>query len=259
LIDLHNHILPGIDDGAVDSEESTRMARQFVQEGVIRIAATPHVDALRGSGPTARDVEQKVDSLNNLLSTEGIDLAVEPGCELYLTPDAPTWLQTGKAAPLGNGRAVLVECSFQDRPLYLEDTLFQLQIAGYRPILAHPERYAFVQRDGSVLDHLIQRDVILQLTAPALLGEYGGRTRRVAQHLLQRGMYALAASDRHHSGPLRSLAELYDRIARHTDADMADLLLRSNPSAALSGSPVVQPDVSSAERSSFFARLLHPS
>jgi protein-tyrosine phosphatase len=212
---------------------------------------------LRGSGPALSDIEERVLLLSDALRNAGVELAVEPGCELYLTPDAVSWLESGRAAPLGRSRSVLVECSFQDRPLYLEDTLFQLQIAGYRPIVAHPERYAFVQRDPSVLDDLVRRDVTLQLTAPSLLGEYGGRTRRVAERLLLRGMYALGASDRHHPGPARSLDALHDRIAHLTEPDMADLLLSANPAAVLAGSLVRQPDARFSAQQSFFARLVH--
>jgi protein-tyrosine phosphatase len=244
-----------LDDGAHDLEESIEIARQFSREGVDRIAATPHVDAMRGTGPPRADIQLHVTRLCDTLTAAGIGLDVVAGCELYLTPDAPAWLRSGRATPLGGSNAVLVECSFNDRPLYLEDTLFQLQLAGYRPILAHPERYAFVQRDLSLVDDLVRREVSLQLTAPSLLGEYGARVRRVAERLLQSGAYALAASDRHHPGSDRSLAALHERLMRLTDHDVADLLLRGNPAAVLEGKPLVQPDPPVAPRESYLGRF----
>ena len=258
MIDLHNHILPGVDDGAADIEESIEIARQFVSEGVVRIAATPHLNPERGTGLQAPNVRQKVAELNDALTARGIDLTVVPGNELYLTPDAPELLEQGAVSPLGDGKTVLVELALwaERPPLHLEDTIFRLQLAGYRPVLAHPERYPFVQRDTADIDGWISRGMILQLTAPALLGEYGRGIRRTAERLLHSGAYALAGSDRHHPGSNRSLAALHQRIAELIDADTADLLLRINPERVLSDQPVVQPDVAPEVRSGFIDRLL---
>src|SRR5437868_4891339 len=154
MIDLHNHILPGVDDGAADLEESVEIARQFVSEGVTRVAATPHLNPERGTGLQAPDVRQKVEELQRTLAERGIDLLVVPGNELLLTPDAPQLLAQGVASSLGAGKTVLVELSLwaERPPLYLEDTLFRLEVAGYRPVLAHPERYPFAQRDTAEIE-----------------------------------------------------------------------------------------------------------
>ena len=260
MIDLHNHILPGVDDGAADLDESLQIARQFVSEGVIRVAATPHLDPERGTGIGPPAVQAGVAELQAALDQATIELTVLPGNELYLTPDAPSLVRTGQVSPLGAGSTLLVEISlFADRPpLYLEDTLFHLQLAGYQVVFAHPERYAFVQRDVTSLDQLVTRGVVLQLTAPSLLGEYGASIRRTAVQLLRRGSYATAASDRHHPGPERSLAALHQRITALVDADLADLLLCTNPDRLVAGRPVIQPEVRElAEHRNLFARFFH--
>jgi hypothetical protein len=117
-------------------------------------------------------------------------------------------------------------------PLYLEDTVFRLQLAGYQVVLAHPERYGFVQRDPASLDTLVERGVALQLTAPALLGEYGSAIRRTSEKLLSRGHYQMAASDRHHPGADRSLMATHTRITELAGEDQADLLLRRTRTVA---------------------------
>jgi protein-tyrosine phosphatase len=258
MIDLHNHIVPGVDDGAASLEESIQIARQFVSEGVVAIAATPHLDPERRNGAPARVVRAKVDEVRGALQQSGIILRVLPGNELYLVPHAPDLLRRGEVAPLGDGRYVLVELSLAvaERPLYLDDTVFRLQSEGYSVILAHPERYGFVRRDVASLDTLVQRGVALQCTAPAVLGEYGGEIRRIAERLLKRGAYSLAASDRHHPGPARSLAQMHERITSLTDAATADLLLCDNPARVLENAPLQGADVSNHARPSLFQRLL---
>jgi protein-tyrosine phosphatase len=257
LIDLHNHILPGVDDGAADLDESIAIARQFVSEGVVRVAATPHFDPERRSGIDAKGVEEKVVEVRKSLESARVQLEVAVGHELFLTPEAPSLLEAGRVSPLGLGSAVLVELSLmsQQPPLYLDQTLFQLQLAGYQPVLAHPERYPFVQRDPAALNAVVAREVVLQLTAPSLLGEYGWRIRRTAERLLRQGSYTVAASDRHHPGRNRSLADLHRRIAELRDIEVADLLLRSNPQRLLNGERVDKVEAAPLDSSGRLSRL----
>lgn len=244
MIDLHNHILPGLDDGAANLDESVAISRQFVEEGVVRIAATPHVNPEERLNLGHALQLEKLEELRQALQSALIHLSVVSGCELYLTPEAADLLQAGMALPLGDSRAVLTELSLfaSQAPLYFEDSLFRLQLAGYQPLIAHPERYPFVQRRIQALDEIINRGVILQLTAPSLLGHYGARVRHTAERLLRRGSYAVAASDRHHPDQDRSLRALHARIAALTTEDVADLLLRINPARLLAGEPVIRPE-----------------
>jgi protein-tyrosine phosphatase len=258
LIDLHNHILPGVDDGAATLAESVDIARQFVSEGVTRVAATPHLNPERHAGVGAEQVRRKVDEVRTALADAGVPLDVVPGNELYLVPAAPEIAKRGDVSTLGESRYLLVELSLlaSGRPLFFDDTVFRLGLEEFGVILAHPERYSFVQRDISVLDEARDRGVILQLTAPALLGEYGREVRRVAEQLLRRGAYALAASDRHHPGATRSLAAMHERIAEVCDTDTADLLLCENPARVLNDAPMQEPQVSASSRPSLLDRLL---
>lgn len=251
MIDLHNHILPGVDDGAADLAESLAIARQFLSEGVTAVAATPHLDPLRGTGTRAPEARQAVAGLNEALSEADVALTVRSGSEVFLTPDVPALLAAGMVATIADGPWVVVELPFDHRPTYLEDTLLRIEAAGYRPILAHPERYRFVQRDAETLDHLADRGLVLQLTAPGLLGEYGTRVRRAAERLLLRGRYALASSDRHHPGQQRSLALTRARIAELRDGQTAELLLVANPSRVIAGEEVEWPGSSESGRSTW--------
>lgn len=253
MIDLHNHILPGVDDGAADLDESLAIARAFVAEGVCAVTATPHQDPMHGRGITGPEVGTRVVALSAALREAGIPLALLPGMELLLTPDAPGLLQAGTACGLAGSSWVLVELppTTIERPLYLDDTLFHLQLAGYRPILAHPERYGFVQRDPGTLDALVDRGAVAQVTAPALLGEYGRTIRKTAAQLVRNGSCALAASDRHHPGPARSLARLHAVISTIASPQTADLMLSLNPSRVLQNEELEPPSPSERRKRRF--------
>lgn len=246
MIDLHNHILPGLDDGSRDLDESLEIARQFVSEGVTTVAATPHRNPSRKSGQSRETIEQEVARLQSRITEAGIELRVLPGHELYLTPEAFEPLDRGDVCTLGSSRALLVELPFDVRPLYLDDAIFRLHLAGYTVVLAHPERYSYLQRDLEPAESLAGRGVLLQVTAPSLLGEYGSRVRTTAEELVRRGLASLAGSDRHHPEQARSLAALHDRIMGLVDASTADLLLIENPARVLRDEPAVAPQAPAA-------------
>lgn len=253
VIDLHNHILPGLDDGAADLSESLAIAERFVAEGVTRVAATPHFNPLGKTGVSAAEVRDRVVVLRDALRSAGIPLEVEPGSEVFLAPEVPDLVAAGDVATLGASRAVLVELPFEGRPLYAEQTLAALLFAGYRPVLAHPERSGWLQRDQDAVEDMLRRGVVLQLTAASLSGYYGPSVRRAAEGLLRRGAYATAASDRHHPEQPRSLADLHAAISSAAGDETADLLLTENPGRLLADEPVERP--APVEQRSLRARL----
>jgi protein-tyrosine phosphatase len=250
-----------VDDGARTLDESIAIARQFLSEGVEVVAATPHLDPLNGRGIAAPEVRERVQSLQQALEDARVPLSVRAGTELFLTPDAAVIVAEDRACCLGDSPYVLVEVSLREssRPLYLDDAIFRLQLKGYCPILAHPERYGWVQRDPAALDGLLERGLLLQLTAPALLGEYGRKIQQTSETLLARNAYALAASDRHHPGATRSLADTYRRIEQLCGEQAAALVLSANPRRVIEGE-VPEPVTSvrtGAEGGSRWSRFFH--
>lgn len=243
MIDLHNHILPGLDDGAADLAESLRIARHFVDEGVTRAAATPHLNPVAGTGSNAATVRAGVERVRAALEDARVPLDLAQGNEVFLAPDVPEMLEAGEIATLGGGRAILVELPFEGRPAYTEEVIERLFAGGYTPVLAHPERSGWLSRDAEAVEWLLDAGVPLQLTAASLLGHYGIGVQSTAHALLRGGAYSLAASDRHHPQQPRSLATLHAAIAAVTDERTADLLLSVNPAHILAGEPVARPAV----------------
>lgn len=257
MIDIHAHILPGVDDGAGSIEESLAMARLAVSEGVTTILTTSHSAEWFKLGPRTKMVAQ-IESLQHAFDSEGVPLQLRPGMEIYMTPETPADLVAGRAWGLASSRYLLVEVAFQSWPAYAEQVLFELQVAGYIPILAHPERYGAVQRDPNIMYTLAERGVLGQVTALSLTGGNGPEVQQCAYTLLDHGLVQFIASDGHGEGAQKRkpvVAAGLAEASRRIGADAARAMLTTNPQAILDDTPL-QPQPRPVEiRRSFFSRL----
>jgi protein-tyrosine phosphatase len=199
-IDLHSHILPGFDDGAQDDAQALRMARMAVADGVECVVATPHsVDGVWVQLPDA--VREATTRLQAMCQEQGIDLRIVPGLEAYIAPDLPGRVTREPGCTLGGTRYLLLEFPLQQYPRYVEQTIFELQVAGFVPIIAHPERYTEVIKDPSLIHTLVERGVLTQVTAASLTGAFGREVQETAQMFLAHGLTHVIASDAHGTGP----------------------------------------------------------
>lgn len=235
MIDLHCHILPGLDDGAQTLEESLEMARVAAGDGIHTIAATPHAD-LWGTNPDQEDLEDRVARLQEALEAQSIPVRIVPGLENHLTPE----LLSGQVVPLNRTGFVLVELPFEEYPHYVEEALFQLQLKGYTPILAHPERNAILRSSHDVLRGLVERGILAQLTAASLLGVFGKKTREASEAFLLQGLVQVLATDSHSptGGRRPLLGEALAVAARLIGPEPAQALVTSTPERILRGEPV---------------------
>jgi protein-tyrosine phosphatase len=198
LIDLHSHILHGIDDGARTLEDSLEIAQAAISDGTTVIAGTPHV---RDDWPTDAGVmENRVTELRAELQQAGVPLDVRAGGEIAIE-----WLTRLPVEELrrfglgGNPRYLLVETPYYGWPLELPDLLFSLLASGITPVLAHPERNAAVQAQPQRLVPLVHSGVLAQVTAASVDGRIGRRAQQCGLLLIERGLAHLLASDAHHA------------------------------------------------------------
>ena len=235
MIDLHTHILPCVDDGAFNQEESLQMARMAVRSGVTAMVATPHCnlpDDRHGLWSTA--VTVATETMRIILQQENIPLQLYCGMEIYGTPDTPRRLKEGKLHTLNHSRYPLIEFPFYDYAEEATDMLEMLLRMGYRPIVAHPERYVYVQELPQLLNIWTDMGCLLQLNRGSLLGRFGQRAESLSYGLIERGFATCIASDAHAS-TVRTpwLKDVHDLICREYSSELADVLLRENPQRIL--------------------------
>jgi protein-tyrosine phosphatase len=195
VIDLHCHILPGLDDGPANVDFSVAMARAAVDAGIHVTVATPHV---RSDHPTQPDaIADRVGELNDALTAEGVELRVLPGAEVSLGKAAKLDDATLAELCLGSGNYLLVECPYRSIDVDIEGILRNLQDRGFTPVLAHPERCPLFQRDPTRLARLVNGGALCSITAASLGGGFGSTVRRFAIDLLFDGLVHNVASDAH--------------------------------------------------------------
>lgn len=235
MIDLHSHILPGLDDGPRTLEESLGVARAAVEDGITVLAATPHV---RSDYPTTADeMERGVALLQEALRNEGIPLELRTGGELALDQLPGLDAAELRRFTLGGagGRYLLLEFPYYGWPLGFAQQAFQLRLQGYVPIVAHPERSAEVQESPERARQLVDAGALVQLTAASVDGRLGRAPRAAALRLLELGLAHLLASDAH-SPALRGVG-MTDAAAAVGDERLARWLTEEVPAAVLAGEP----------------------
>ena len=235
MVDLHSHILPGIDDGARSFEESVEIAIAAVRDGTTVMAATPHV---RDDFPTAAaTMERLVLELNEILREKGIELEVLGGAEIAIQN-----LQAQGADELrrfglgGNPHYLLVEFPYFGWPLSLETEIWNLKQRGITPVIAHPERNPQVQEATQQMAPLVAAGALVQLTAASVDGRLGRRCRNASHELIAAGNAHLIASDAHWPGLRR--AGTGDAEAALRDAALARWLTHDVPAAIVQDLPI---------------------
>jgi protein-tyrosine phosphatase len=232
LIDLHSHILPGLDDGARTIDESREMARLASSEGVKVIAATPHV---RDDFPTTvEQMERGVAELNRDFTEERIDVTVLQGGEIDLERlNTMTDEDIERFSFAQTGHYLLVEVPYTGWPLYLDQAVFRLRSAKVTPLLAHPERNPEVQRNPATLAAAASAGALVQVTAASLDGRLGRRVKQACQRLLELELVHVLASDAH--APAVRRGGLSDAVAALRDEGLARYLTEEVPAAIIAG------------------------
>jgi protein-tyrosine phosphatase len=244
VIDLHSHVLPGIDDGAADIEESLALLRVAAYDGTTELAATPH---LRPDYPSVHvdDLADAVASVNERVPAD-LDVRVIPAAEVDLLWSlSATDDELRLASFAQHGTDLLVETPYGSLPENFEELLFRLVERGYRILLAHPERSVAFQRDPARLARLVERGVLIQVTLPSLLSANGrSRSRALAFDLIREGLAHNIASDAHTPGPVRPprLGAGVAAAARVAPA-RAEWMVTDAPAAILAGEPLPAPPV----------------
>lgn len=236
MIDLHCHVLPGIDDGPETLADSLALCRAAAAAGTRTIVATPHV-SWDWPAVTSKVVADGVARINEALLAEGLDLEVRPGAEVAMTRAGDLDDAELVALRLGGGPYLLVECPYSPATAGFDAILHGLAGRGHRIVLAHPERCPAFQRDRDRLRSFVEAGMLTSITAGALVGRFGRGVKAFARDLLAEGLVHDIASDGHGAGPRRP-PSIGPELEEAGLGDRADWHARAVPLAILDGTPL---------------------
>lgn len=235
MIDIHAHILPGVDDGSPSLNSSLEMARLAVESGVSAMIATPHCNLPDSGVPLWADALTRCEQrLSQTLSQEGIELTLYAGMEIFGTRDTPEKLRDGRLCTLASSRYPLIEFPFHNYGREASEILERVLSMGLRPIVAHPERYRYTQEEPRLLNLWVDMGCLLQVNRGSLLGRFGAREEELGHSLIERGFAAFVASDAHTS-VVRTpwMRDVQELLRREYSPRTAQLLLQEHAEKVL--------------------------
>jgi protein-tyrosine phosphatase len=205
-VDMHAHILPGIDDGAATMEDSLAMIEGMYDLGYRHLIATPHIYKEFYPNTTVI-IQERLNQVRQALAPKGLDIRLDAAAEYFLD-DHFDWLLQQDDILVLPGNYVLVEMSFVAEHPNLRQTLFEMQMKGYKPILAHPERYPYLCQNLTALENLVDAGCRLQLNLLSLLGHYGKGPQLAGERLLKHKLISMVGTDAHHMQHVGLLSQL---------------------------------------------------
>jgi protein-tyrosine phosphatase len=237
MIDLHCHMLPGIDDGSPDEATSIAMARIAVQDGIHITACTPHIYPGLYENE-ASDIRARVAALQSTFTAEGVALQLTSGADAHLTPELLERVKQNTAPTLHGGRYFLLEPPHHVAPPRFEESVFSFIAAGYVPVITHPERLTWIPEHYDVFERLARRGTWMQITSGSLTGRFGGDAQYWGERMLDDGLVHMLATDAHGTRqrpPL--LAEGRQAAEKWVGQEEAHRLVHERPQAILDNSP----------------------
>lgn len=238
MIDFHSHILPNIDDGSRSMEESINLIREATEAGFTGIISTSHYlqDYYECDEQERRklleDIDDEASKLSNNIGMQMPKLYL--GSEIYITTDMINLLEEKKASTINNTKYVLFELPMNSRPLFVKDVVYKLIEDGYRPIIAHPERYSYVKEDIGFVKELKDMGALFQSNYGSIIGMYGNSAKKTVKKLLKENLISFLGSDVHKTGQIYpKIPKILKKLNRWIPSDMVQNLTTFNAQKVL--------------------------
>lgn len=231
MIDIHCHVLHGIDDGPIDLEISLQLCNMAYKEGIRKIIATPHY--INGE-ICSYDMKGKIAILNSELRKKNIGIEVFPGNEAFIDFDLVDKLVSGECLTLNNSRYMLLELPMLEVPRFTADVIFEIQLKGYVPIIAHPERNRVIREMPEIIYKLVKDGCLVQVNSTSLVGASGERLQNTAKQLIKHNLVHFVATDAHSIGMRRPvMAGVKHMLLELCGSQVADRILGMHPNAVM--------------------------
>lgn len=230
MIDIHCHILDGVDDGPQSLDESVELCNKLKEAGISGIIATPHYMIGGGYAPTPETIKSKIDILKGALKEKNIDLNIYSGMEVFADHGVADGIKNGEIIPLNNTKYVLIEFPMDIVLRHASNLVFSLLVEGYVPIIAHPERYITEYRKNNILQDLVDNGALIQINSGSILGYHGKKVQKEAFALINEEMAHIVASDSHGQHRfLKSKDDLEAKLIKFCGLENTQKLMYTNP------------------------------
>lgn len=256
MIDMHSHIIYEVDDGAKSIEQSLQILKEAHKVGFEKIVVTPHY--MEGYYEKEKqEIKEKIEILKEELKKIECPIEILQGNEIYITDEINELLEQDKVSTLNNKQYVLFELPLNAEPMNLTEVIYQILEKGKTPILAHPERYPFVQRDPNQLLSLIEEGVLLQANYGSILGQYGKESKKTIKTMLEHNMVHLLGSDVHRPNTIYpEIEEAMQEIVKLAGKRKAKELTTDYPEQIITGQ-TVEIENPIPVKTTFFSKLFH--
>lgn len=233
MIDIHTHILPNIDDGATSIEETFNLLKEAKKAGFETVALTSHYR----KGYYETDTPERevwVNAIYENLKAKNIDMNLYLGNEIYLSDDMIKYMEDGKASTMNDTSYVLFEMPLHEEPENLYEMINQMQQYKIVPILAHPERYEYIQKDPELIYDLIEKGVLMQADYGSIIGQYGEKTKIMVKKLFENNMIHMLGSNVHRQETVYPrIPECLEKIEEIVGKEILEKLTTTNPKSVL--------------------------
>jgi protein-tyrosine phosphatase len=207
-VDMHSHFLPGIDDGCENVEQSIKCIEDLKKRGYKKIITTPHVIAGYYEN-TPEIINERLQYVKHVLSIRKIDIEIEAAAEYYIDEEFIEGLKKGKRFLTFGQNYILIELGFYNEPAQFSTTIFNLLTEGYKPVLAHPERYLYILKQFDKLKEWVEKGILLQINLLSLIGYYSPAAQIFCEKLITEGLVSFAGTDAHNPKHLEALNQVY--------------------------------------------------
>mgnify|MGYP006229712145 CR=1 FL=1 len=229
MIDFHNHVLPNADDGPKEMKVSLDMLRCASDQGITEIVQTIHYQhpKMEEKNTDYNYLQNKIQQLQENIDKENLGITMHLSAEVFYLPNLLK-IKSNPLLTLGNNKYMLIEFSTNIFPQFYEQQFFELQSAGITPIIAHPERYRFIQSDISILDSWIERGYVIQIDAGSFIGNFGNKTQNFVFKMIENGYIHIIGSDAHNNKKRNfCIKEVYDFLSDKYSLDSVNHLKKN--------------------------------
>lgn len=239
MIDMHSHILPAIDDGSRSIEESIKMIKEAKEAGFTAIVSTSHyIEENYNSSKHER--EELIKEINQRLEAENVDIKIYNGAEAYVSTNLDELIKKKELPTINESKYLLMELPMHSEIIYLDNIIYNLKTNGIVPIIAHPERYSYVQKNPKMLKDFINKGVFFQSNYGSIIGRYGKDAEKTLKKLLKDNMIHFLGTDTHRSGSVYTqMDKIVKRLEKLIGKEKLELLSKTNPQKCLENKDIM--------------------